>query len=215
MDAKKRVAQWVPDLQAQQKRQRLMCMARDYPPPPPEPRVTMEDSAAAVEWLSEKSKPWIGETGRDLWSQYKMEAELFSQDEPQDEQPGSIAEGYWVEVERPNKGSKFYYFEHGHAATQKLLVKVKDRRFHPALVVEFKIHKELLLGKVMDKYCDLMGIHSPSNLVFMSLDKHKSLNSGASELQAIGPNDSAKAKSIDDGDIISVLGTRGRTRSTR
>ena len=213
MDAKKRVAQWVPDLQAQQKRQRLMCMARDYPPPPPEPRVTMEDSAAA-EWLSEKSKPWVGETGRDLWSQYKMEAELFSHEELQDEQP-SIAEGYWVEVERPNKGSKFYYFEHGHAATQKLLVKVKDRRFHPAPVVEFKIHKELLLGKVMDKYCDLMGIHSPSNLVFMSLDKHKSLNSGASELQAIGPNDSAKAKSIDDGDIISVLGTRGRTRSTR
>ena len=174
----------------------------------------MEDSAAA-EWLSEKSKPWVGETGRELWSQYKMEAELFSQEEPQGEQPGSIAEGYWVAVERPNKGSKFYYFEHGHSAAQMILVKVKDRRFCPAPVVEFKIHKELLLGKVMYKYCDLMGIISPSNLVFMTLDKRKILNSGASELQVIGSNDSAKAKSIDDGDIISVLGTRGRTKSAR
>ena len=229
IDAKQGVAQSVPDLQAQQKRQRLMCMARDYSPPPPEPRETTGDIAAS-EWLpdlqeherrrlmhvaKEKFQVWVDEKERELWSQYKMEAELVSQEEQQEEQLGSLAEGYWVEVELPDEGGKFYYFEHGNAAAQMILVKVKDRRFCPARVVEFKIHKELLLGKVMDKYCDLMGILSPSKLVFMTLDKRKSKTSGASELQVIGPDDSAETKGIDDGDIISVLrANRGCAKST-
>ena len=75
----------------------------------------------------------------------------------------------------------------GNSAVCRILLNVWDRE---GKVVQFKIHKYTRLGKLMDKYCERIGLPA-SNLRFMVEDG-----------RCIGPDDTAETQGLEDEDII-------------
>ena len=107
----------------------------------------------------------------------------------------------------------YIYNDSNYPPAPRILIQVKDRRRPKGNVVQFNVHKKLPLSNVMGKYASHICVRT-SELQFMALDKSKRSKSGASELQSIGPDDTAETHGIEHGDVISAMRASG-THSAR
>ena len=199
------------------KKQRLRYMAKHFPPAPPEPL-----GSEKLEFLQQ-------EKGSELRAQYRMKAEdrdvhvaveckrktvalrdARAQEELLRQKFGfnrwtvTCEEGHITYYYNDQPYASYSYNDPNYPPKRRMLIQVKDRSRPEGCAVLFNIHKKLRLGVVLSKYSSLIDVVT-GELQFMALDRSRCSNSGALELQSIGPDDTAETNGMEHGDVISAM----------